>query len=242
MRRRINLIDIIEHLKKNDICIFDLDDFVSIFDLKRNYAAQIIMRLKREGTIREVEKGKYVLKGTEDPLSIGCFSIKPSYISFKTALSFYKFIKYDNEEIYLATPKRKASFRFHSHIFRYVFLRSYKFFGFTETILNKRSIKIALPEKAIIDSIMLQEYGPEIDEIIKIINDWKLEFSIDRLIKYAIRMNDKSLVARLLFILSRAGIEIDIEEEYLPKFYIKLIPNKERKGKWIHRFRIIDNL
>lgn len=242
MRKRLSLNEIVKYLRENEICVFDLNDFASIFNLKRNYAAQVILRLKREGAIKEVEKGKYVLEGTEDPLSIGCFSIRPSYISFKTALSFYKFIKNNEEEIYLATPKRKASFKFHSHIFKYVFMKSYKFFGFTDEIVEKKSIKIALPEKAIIDSIMLQEYGPEMEEIIRIINEGKNKFSIDRMLKYSIRMGDKSLIARLAFILYSAGIDIDIDEEYLPKFYIKLIPNRERKGKWIHKFRIINNL
>lgn len=242
MQKRKNLNEIIKYLRENEVCIFDLDDFVRMFDIKRNYAAQVIMRLKRENAIIEFEKGKYILEGTENPLSIGCFSIKPSYISFKTALAFYKFIKNNEEEIYLATPKRKASFRFHSHVFRYIFFKSYKFFGFTDTIIERKSIKIALPEKAIVDSIMLQEYGPEIEEIIRIVNDRRGDFSIDRMIKYAIRMNDKSLIARLLFILHSAGLEVNIDEKYLPKFYIKLIPNRERKGKWIHRFRIINNL
>jgi len=109
-------------------------------------------------------------------------------------------------------------------------------------MVNKNYIKIALPEKAIIDSIMLPEYGPEIEDLIKILTDRKNELYIDRLVKYAIRMNDKSLVARLAFMLYLAGIDVDIDDKYLPKFYIKLVPDRERKGRWINRFKIIDNL
>uniref|UniRef100_A0A7C4U8E3 AbiEi antitoxin C-terminal domain-containing protein n=1 Tax=candidate division WOR-3 bacterium TaxID=2052148 RepID=A0A7C4U8E3_UNCW3 len=242
MRKRKSLREIYSYLKENEICIFNLDDFSRIFNLKKNYAALVIFRLKNEGYIKEFEKGKYVLEGSEDTLSIGCFSIRPSYISFKTALGYYKFLKNDDNEIYLATLKRKAPFRFRSHIIRYVFLKTHRFFGFTDEMVNKNYIKIALPEKAIIDSIMLPEYGPEIEDLIKILTDRKNELYIDRLVKYAIRMNDKSLVARLAFMLYLAGIDVDIDDKYLPKFYIKLVPDRERKGRWINRFKIIDNL
>ena len=66
--------------------------------------------------------------------------------------------------------------------------------------------------------------------------------SIDKLFKYAKRFRDKSLIARLGYMLETTGVQIDIPKRFLPKDYIKLDPSGERRGKWISKWNIIDNL
>ena len=234
---------ILGYLKEKGRQFFTVEDFASMFHITPNYAAQVVLRLKRGGEIVEVEKGKYVLSGMEeDPFVIGCFSVDPSYISFKTALYIHGLIdKYEEEEVYVATPKRKSPFSFRHFIFRYITLKPYRFFGFSSIIKDDRNIRVAFPEKAIIDAVEEPRYGPDFEDLIRILFESEDRISISRLIKYAIKMQDKSLIARLGYILEEAGIDMDIPEDYLPKDYIKLIPSGERRGKWITRWKIIDN-
>ena len=234
---------ILRYLKEKGRFFFTVDNLASMFHISHNYAAQVVLRLKRCGDVVEIEKGKYVISGMEeDPFVIGCFSVDPSYISFKTALYLHRLMdKYEDDEVYVATPKRKSTFSFRHFIFRYITLKPYRFFGFSSVIMNDRNIRVAFPEKAIIDAVEEPRYAPGFDDLIRILFESEDKISIPRLIKYAIKMQDKSLIARLGYLLEIAGVDLNIPEDYLPKDYIKLIPSGERKGRWITRWKIIDN-
>ena len=229
-------------LEKEKIRCFTISDICSLFSISGNYASQIVYQLKLEEKVEEIEKGKYILTDCDIyPLLIGYKTVCPSYISFKTALYAYNIREERGDEIYVATPKRKKTLDFKSYIFKYITLKPYKFFGYREIYINGNKVTIAEPEKAIIDSFEELNYGPEVvkftDTLMKALNI----ISIEKLIHYAKRFRDKSLLARLGYMLDVIGIKRDIPDKFLPKDYIKLNPSGERRGKWVSKWKIIDN-
>jgi predicted transcriptional regulator of viral defense system len=215
-----------------------------MFDISNNYASQMAYQLKMEEEIEEIEKGKYTLpEGSEYPFLIASKTVQPSYISFKTALSIYRTKKVpDTEFYYVATPKRKRPIVFKKYNFKYITLKPYKFFGFCQVNVNGNEVAIAELEKAIVDSLEETEYGPELIKLRDILKDFLDVISIKKLIKYSIRCHNKSLLARLCYLLETLDVEVVIRERYLPKDYVKFDPSGERQGKWIARWNIIDNL
>ncbi|RKZ24014.1 hypothetical protein DRQ20_07470, partial [bacterium] len=104
------------------------------------------------------------------------------------------------------------------------------------------SYTIADIEKAILDSMEQVEYGVGMENMFDVLERALPLISLRKLIEYAVRFREKSLVARLGYILEQLGIKIDVPEELLPRGFIKLDPSGERKGKWNPHWRIIDNL
>lgn len=235
---------ILFNLRKVGISYFTISDICELFNISNNYASQMAYQLKMEKEIEEIEKGKYTLpEGSEYPFLIASKTVQPSYISFKTAISVYRTKKVPESEFYyVATPKRKRPIAFKKYNFKYITLKPYKFFGFCQLNVNGNEVAMAEPEKAILDCLEETEYGPDLFKLKDILRDFLDFISIKKLIKYAIRCHNKSLLARLGYLLETLDIEVPIKGKYLPKDYVKFDPSGERQGKWIARWNIIDNL
>ncbi|MEO0292913.1 MAG: hypothetical protein ABIN61_01660 [candidate division WOR-3 bacterium] len=235
---------VLSRLRKMGLNFFTISDICSIFGISNNYASQMAYQLKMDNMIEEIEKGKYTLpEGTECPFLIASKTVQPSYISFETALSAYINKGFFNKETYyIATPKRKRSIVFKNYNFKYITLKPYKFFGFCHLNINGNKVTMAEPEKAIVDCLEELDYAPNLIKLREIIESLIKNISIKKLMEYTIRCKNKSLVARLGYILELIGIDVPVKEEYLPKDYVKLDPSGERQGKWIAKWNIIDNL
>jgi predicted transcriptional regulator of viral defense system len=235
---------ILFNLRKVGMSYFTISDICDLFHISNNYASQMAYQLKMEEEIEEIEKGKYTLpEGSQYPFLIASKTVQPSYISFKTALCVYRTKKVpDTEFYYVATPKRKRPIVFKKYNFKYITLKPYKFFGFCQLNVNGNEVAMAELEKAIVDCLEETEYGPDLIKLKDILKDFLDNISIKKLIKYAIRCHNKSLLARLGYLLETLEVEVPIKEKYLPKDYVKFNPSGERQGKWIARWNIIDNL
>ncbi len=235
---------ILSNLRKIGMNYFTITDICDLFDISNNYASQMAYQLKMENKIEEIEKGKYTLpEGSEYPFLIASRTVQPSYISFKTALSVYITNKVpDTKVYYVATPKRKRPIAFKKYNFKYITLKPYKFFGFCQLNINGNEVAMAEPEKAIVDCLEETEYGPDLIKLRDILKDFLGFISIRKLIKYAIRCQNKSLLARLGYLLETLDIEAPIRGKDLPKDYVKFDPAGDRQGKWIARWNIIDNV
>jgi predicted transcriptional regulator of viral defense system len=235
---------IMSGLRKVGMNYFTISDICDLFDISNNYASQMAYQLKMDKKIEEIEKGKYTLpEGSEYPYLIASRTVQPSYISFSTALSVYITKRVPDTRIYyVATPKRKRPIAFKKYNFKYITLKPYKFFGFCQLNINGNEVAMAEPEKAIVDCLEETEYGPDLIKLRYILKEFLGFISIKKLIKYAIRCHNKSLLARLGYLLETLDIEAPIREKDLPKDYVKFDPAGDRQGKWIARWNIIDNL
>ena len=132
--------------------VFSIDDFRKVdpqMDRRR------LTEWQEKGYIQKVRRGYYVFTDfalNESTIFLVANKIyQPSYISFETALSHYHFIPESVFALTSATPKKTATFTASLGTFVYHTLKKSQMFGYTLLPHDSQRIRIAYPEKAILD-------------------------------------------------------------------------------------------
>ena len=218
-----------------------------ITSLERSQIYPLLFSLKRKGWVKEVEKGKYVTTvfGT---IETSIFSIAtnltwPSYISFWSALNYYGFKEQAPKTITVATTKKKKEVKFEDVTIKFITLSPKRFFGY----IRLEDFTIAEKEKCIIDSLLLPRYSGGINEISKAIHLAIEDIMLEKLVDYAIKIGNKSVVKRLGYILKKLNIEIpkDLEKRMkknIGKGFSLLDPSKPKTNIYDREWLLIINI
>jgi predicted transcriptional regulator of viral defense system len=207
METNLAPISIARQLRQLDLFYFTprmLSDLFSL-DLARVY--RLVARLKEDGLIVEVEKGKYLLLGLEpervlsNPLFIASHLVTPAYVSYWSALHLYGFTEQVPLTAFVATTKKKRPVSFHGFRFRFVTVQPDKFFGYRREMVGELPVLIADEAKAIVDSLDQPRYAGGIAEVAKALRAALEVVDVSTLVEYANRMGSKSLGSRLGYLL-----------------------------------------
>jgi predicted transcriptional regulator of viral defense system len=236
---------LLSELDRLGLEMFTSGDVERILNISSNRAYQILHRLVEKNWIRRIGKGKYLLlsiAGIEKKnlLAQASSMVFPSYISFWSALSYHGFTEQLPQTISVATTKRKKEIKLGNTRVKFITISPSRFFGYVKT----ESGFIAEPEKALIDSLHLPRYAGGIDEVFKCIcNAWK-EIDREKLITYAIKMESKSLLKRLGYLIEFGKLNIESIEKMrglIGKGFSKLDPLAPSKKKYSGRWLLILN-
>lgn len=177
----------------------------------RDYAKALLHRLKKKRWIERVSKGRYIFIPSEygyverfpplDTFAVGSQLVSPYYFSYSSANSHYGFSTQVSSVSYIATTKVIRTRVWRDTTFQFVTLSPRKFFGFKEIQSNGVKVKIAEPEKALVDSIDKPRYSGDIEEVVRIVYHGFPRIDPARLGEYALRMGSHSLCQRLGFII-----------------------------------------
>jgi predicted transcriptional regulator of viral defense system len=139
--------------------IFSLND---IRQLEPTFHRRRLNDWQDKGYIRKIIKEIYIFadKNIDEHIlfEIGNRIYKPSYISLETALSYYQFIP---ESVYgITSVSTRRTYRFQTDFGNFLFrtLRPDLFFGYELVQSERKFIKIAEPEKAVLDYIYLNPH------------------------------------------------------------------------------------
>jgi predicted transcriptional regulator of viral defense system len=183
-----------------------------------------------------LEKNKYALKGT-NPFLIASNIVFPSYISFITAYSYYNLTTQLPRTFFVVTLKQKKPISFNSNLIRFVKFKKFRFFGFKREILEGKFVFVAEIEKAILDSLYLPKYCPISETFFALRN---ANLNLEKLFKYAKRMNSLAVIKRLGYLLEIVGIDAsEIKTSF--KNYTLLNPNLPKKGNLNEKWKLIIN-
>ena len=153
----------------------------------------------------------------------------PSYISFWSALNYYGFSDQMPKKIFLATTKYKKEVQG----FKYITISKKRFFGY----MKINDITIAEKEKAVIDSLLLPKYSGGMKEVMKSIKNYLDEIDMKKLMDYAFKMNSKSVLRRLGYILEKNKKNTKNIITKIGKGYELFDPNLKKKNnlnkKWL---------
>ena len=200
--------NIVSKLFSEKINIITIDEASKILRIKKRKLWDIFHRLEKKLWLERIEKGKYMMvpfyakKGwLEHPFVITSNLIKNYYISYRTALAHYGLTEQIPVYVYIATTERKnkLEYKLQNYIFRFVRINKKKFFGFKSMLINNRKVFIAEKEKAIIDCLDKEKYAGTIIEIAKSLDN--KDINLVKLKRYAMRMNNYSLIRRLGYLL-----------------------------------------
>ncbi|MBC8501282.1 MAG: hypothetical protein H8D38_05980 [DPANN group archaeon] len=229
--------------KKDVFTIKDINYLLSYKDLQ---SYKLIENLVRKKIAFRLSKGRYFIdymyKST-DLFSIASNIVWPSYVSFWIMLNKYGFTEQVPVEIAVVTNKSRKSITLKNARIVFINFPKKRFFGYTHT----ENFVFANREKALIDSLHIPKYAGGIGEIFKCLyNAWN-EIDHKVLINYALRMDNKSLLKRLGFLIEKA--ELDITKPLLAKLkknlsksYSKLDPSFSKKGEYNTKWKLIVNL
>ena len=253
-------------LHQLDLFYFTPSLLADLFSLERRRTYRLVARLKGEGLVDEVEKGKYLLLGLEpervlsNPLFIVSHLVTPAYVSYWSALHYYGFTEQVPLTTFVATTKKKGPVSFRDFRFRFVRIKSRKFFGYRREMLGDLPVVVADEAKAIVDSLDLPHYAGGIAEIAKALRaaletvspalrPWDVvpgvgpnyrAVDVPTLVRYANRMEDKSLGSRLGYLLEILGYPAEgLISSISP---IKLDPSRPRAGRTDSRWQVVANI
>jgi predicted transcriptional regulator of viral defense system len=206
----------------------------------------LIARLRADGLVDEVERGKYLLLGLDpervlaNPLFIASHLIAPAYVSYWSALHHYGFTEQVPLTTFVATTRKKRSVSFQGFRFHFVVVKPHKFFGYRRERIGDLPTVVADEAKAIVDSLDLLQHAGGIGEVAKALQVALETVDVPTLIDYANRMENKSLGSRLGYLLESFGQSAEgLVHSVSP---VKLDPTRPRTGHTVAPWQIVVNV
>lgn len=165
---------------------------------------QRLIDWQKKGYIKRISNGIFIFADEPiDELFLYYLANKvyePSYVSLESAFGYYGFIPEAVYRITSVIPKKTSQFQFEDIVFDYRTVHSKFNFGYSLVSWKNVVIKIAEPEKAIIDYFYLNTEIATLNHIEDMrFNSFNLKERIDwrKLGDYLDMYNNKSLVYRL---------------------------------------------
>jgi len=246
MGKQLAPISIARQLHQHDLFYFTPTLLANFLGLDRRPTYRLIDRFQAEGLVIEVERGKFLLLGLEpgrvlaNPLFIASHLVIPGYISYWSALHFHGFTEQVPLTTFVATTKKKRPVAFRTFRFRFVTIKSLKFFGYRRETLGDLPVLVADEAKAIVDCLDQPRYAGGVAEVAKALRAALDTVDVVVLVDYANRMGDRSLGSRLGYLLETLGQHADgLIRSAGP---IKLDPTRPRTGRHVPRWQVVVNL
>ncbi|OGV97349.1 hypothetical protein A2W24_06490 [Microgenomates group bacterium RBG_16_45_19] len=165
---RYSYLSLTHRLHTSPISVFDLKTLQQILGLRTQSALfPIIKKLTAADIIQEVTPGLYQKTGQDNYFTIANELVKPSYLSFETALNLYGILSQGPQITTSATLGKTQIKSLSLGTFSYTRLSQTFYFGFAK----QNNYLIATPEKALLDYIYIyHKLGKPID-----LTEWDFE-------------------------------------------------------------------
>lgn len=229
-------IELIEYLRQYPI--FSSSTLQHKLGKSQAYCNLVVHRLQKQRLIARIEKNKYTLY--QDPFLIASRIVWPAYISGRSALHYYHLTDQVPHEITVVVTKPKKNIVFHGTIIRFTTTKPANFFGYQKIKEQGQDIFIASPEKALLDSELLQKVS--VAEIKEILGANLPELHLPKLIFYMLRTKSSSLIKRFGYLLELMGKDYYQKiKKYMDATYIFLDITKPEKGIKNTKWRLLVN-
>lgn len=205
-------------LSERNRTIFFLKDVVSELNCTYKYAKVIAHNLAKKKWTILLKRGTYLIV----PLSAGARShykehefviashlVSPYYIAYWSALNFHGFTEQTPLTVFVATTKRTRDREILDTRYEFVTLNEKKFFGFVPTALAGHKVNISDREKTLADVLDHPEYCGGMHEVVKSIWNAREKVSLEKLVRYAHRMDNSAVLKRVGYLLESLSIDAD---------------------------------
>jgi predicted transcriptional regulator of viral defense system len=230
-------------VRERDLAVFGIEEVSSLTRWERTKIHNTLRSLEKKGAVVRIKRNTYALEDVvaERSFEVATEVVKPSYISFWTALSFYGFTEQQVRTIQLVSTKQVEALRAGPHAIEVTRFGSGSFYGYGRV----EGFAIADKEKALVDSLYMPEKCGGLDEFAKCLkNSWP-EIDGKRLADCTIRFGNASLVSRMGYLMEALGLGDGRTTEKLLRHrsssYVKLSPGRGRTVGHDGRWRIMVN-
>ncbi len=207
---------ILSTLELEEIAILDVAQHRGLFaDLDDTAWRHAIERLTAKGWLEPIRRGYYlvvpragVMGWEEHPFLVAAIIASHDYyVSFWSALAHYGLTEQRPRVVYVAQSEgHSAEYRFKHWRYRIVRLPPKRFFGRREEMIRDHPVWLAEPEKALLDSLHLEQYGGGIVEIVKALARAAERIDTIRLTDQAVQMDSAALCRRLGYLMETVGL------------------------------------
>lgn len=236
--------------------IFALRDVVDDLGCSYAYAKDLAKTLTRKKWIINLRRGTYLIvplsagveaKYTEHEFVIGSHLVSPYYIAYWSALNFYNFTEQTPFTVFIATTKRAKSRMILDVKYSFITLNKKKFFGFSSTAVGPDRVNISDKEKTLADALDHPEYCGGMAEVAKCFWNAKDSVSYEKIVSYAERMGNSTIIKRLGYLSETLNVSLKEEavvrmkESISPGMSI-LDPTMQRRGRYNTRWNLLVNV
>jgi predicted transcriptional regulator of viral defense system len=151
----MKLIDVLANLKKLEEPALRTADVMAHLKIKKDHASKLLSRLSLSGHIVRIKRGLWVFPKELDPLQLPEYLTAPfpSYISLQSALFYHGMISQIPTTTYSVSVARTQFFKTPLGTFSIHHVTPSFFFGYE--LVGKPGIKMATPEKALVDFLYM---------------------------------------------------------------------------------------
>jgi len=231
-------------INKNDMLVFGVAELSSLSEWGKDKIHNTLYSLEKKNLITRIRRNCYTITDmiNENLFEIATESIKPSYISFWTALSYYGFTEQQPTLVQIVSTKQVEKLKFNAHRIQVTTYQPKRFYGYKKV----GRFVIAEKEKALVDSLYQPDKCGGLEEFIKCLkHSWEY-LNKKSFVEYLMRFGNKSLISRagcLINILGLSNEEIIRRlEKHKAEGYIKLDPKGNRIIGYDHKWRVIVNM
>ena len=211
----------------------------------------IIARLEKNGYIKRIAKGKYLIvplsadKGayTLHEFIIGSVLVKPYAIAYWSALNYYGLTEQIPFTVFMQTTswKEKQEVEIFGVKYKIVRVKQEKFFGIRKEWISDAQINISDREKTAIDCLDKPQYCGGVIEVIKALRNGRKELDFKKLAEYANQIGNSGVIRRLGYICDLLEIRIKLTSPEV-RNYLLLDPTMPREQKKNAKWRLIINI
>lgn len=151
----MNLLQADIKLKKLNLPYLTTREVSAYLGISTVYASLVLKRLLTAGCISKLARGRWIFKKSIDPFLLPEYLTEPSpsYVSFHSALYHHQIISQIPGIVYAASLARTKRYTTETCDISVHHLDPTFFFGFE--VVGQSQIKMAIPEKAVIDYLYL---------------------------------------------------------------------------------------
>ncbi len=240
-------LDILKSMAKEGQ-VFSFSQLYEKTHIKKEVLKVILSRMEEKGSIERIEKGKYLIiplssekgKYTLHEFVIASYLVEPYAISYWSALHYFGLTEQIPNTVFVQTParKKKSQMEIFGVNYQIVRMKEDKFFGIRKEWIGETPVSITDKEKTIIDCLDKPHYAGGIIEVAKALKNSSLDH--EKLITYAIRMDNFAVIRRLGHLSERLGIPLDLPQPR-SRSYLLLDPTMPAKGMNDPKWRLIIN-
>ena len=186
-------------------------------------------------------EGKY----SEHGFIIASHLVSPYYIGYQSALNYHGLTDRVSSTVFVVTPKRRKNRTILHTKFRFITVIEKKMYGYETVYISNSPIQISDPEKTIVDSLDRPKLSGGIDEIAKTLFFEHKSLNIAKLLDYAEKNGNNTVIKRLGYILDTLKITEYtklFKDIHLSDAYSKLDPMKPIEGSYIGKWNLVDNI
>ncbi|MEI7579202.1 MAG: type IV toxin-antitoxin system AbiEi family antitoxin [bacterium] len=179
----------------------------------RDYIREIVSKSVKNGWFIRIKKSLYIISDlfnrgntTFPQYILANLIVRNSYVSFGQALQYHGMFDQLIKTTTSISLTRYKTIELLGFQYRYINTQEKYFFGWEEVVYQGQTTKIALPEKALIDTVQFSRSNISVDMVIEKITEFKDQINFIRLNEY---LSKSPIAVQKIFgfILDLLGIE-----------------------------------